>query len=276
MSKRDEVEEIEIDLLLDGIHRCYGYDFHLYSKKTIKRRVLQFKEERARDYISDLMAPCLHDEDFFLDLLQHFSIAVTKMFRDPPIFRALREQVLPALARHGGIKVWSAGCATGEEAYSIAILLKEAGFLEHSMIYATDFNFEALSRAKKGIYQSERLRDFTKDYYECGGKEPFSSYFWVDEEFCRIDKELRKAVTFASHNLSTDMVFGEMQLILCRNVLIYFCSELRDRVIDLFTKSLCEGGFLCLGKSECLDSKYLGTEFEALDESTRIYRRICP
>jgi chemotaxis protein methyltransferase CheR len=271
--KQNEIEAIEVDLLLEAIFQRYGYDFRSYSRASIDRRIHQFIAAGDIARISDLIPRCIHDEGLFSELAQQFSISVTEMFRDPFVYRALREQVVPIIASFPFIKVWHAGCATGEEAYSLAIVLAEAGLSDRATIFGTDFNDDALERARQGIYPADRVQDFTRSYQEAGGTASFSEYYHAGYGSATMDSRLKDKITFANHNLTVDNVFGEMHLIVCRNVLIYFDRGLRDRVLRLFGESLVRGGFLCIGMKEDLLFSDVAEDFEVVDRSARIYKK---
>lgn len=271
--KPSEVEDIEVDLLLEALYRRYGYDFRSYARASVDRRVRQFLSGQNLPTISELIPRVIHDELVFSALAQQFSISVTEMFRDPFVYKALREQVVPVLASFPFVKVWAAGCATGEEVYSLAIVLREAGIIERTTIFGTDFNDNALDRAKNGIYPAERIREFTKSYQEAGGTRSFAEYYHASYESASIDTSLKERVTFANHNLTTDKVFGEMHLIFCRNVLIYFNRELQNEALSLFTDSLVRGGFLVLGTKEDLQLSDVADEYDSVDRQARIYKK---
>jgi chemotaxis protein methyltransferase CheR len=271
--KQNEIEAIEVDLLLEAIFQRYGYDFRSYARASIDRRIHQFIAARGIARISDLIPRCIHDEGLFSELAQQFSISVTEMFRDPFVYRALREQVVPIIASFPFIKVWHAGCATGEEAYSLAIVLAEAGLSDRATIFGTDFNDAALERARQGIYPADRVQEFTRSYQEAGGTASFSEYYHAGYGSAAMDSRLKDKITFANHNLAVDAVFGEMHLIVCRNVLIYFDRELQDRVLRLFGESLVRGGFLCLGTKEDIRFSDVAEDFEVVDRSARIYKK---
>lgn len=268
------IETIEVDLLLEALYRAYGYDFRSYARASISRRARQFLTNAECSTISDMIPWVLHDEAFFSRLVQCFSVTVTEMFRDPYVYESLRQRVIPVLRTWPHIKVWHAGCATGEEVYSLAILLKEEGLYEKARIYATDFNDSALERAREGIYSLEKIQEGTRNYQSAGGNGSFGQYYKSSYEVANIDKSLRERVTFANHNLVSDGVFGEMQLVFCRNVLIYFDADLKDRVLGLFTESLVNGGFLCLGTKEDLAFSNVKESYEAIDSRARIYKKL--
>ncbi len=268
-----DVEKIEIALLLEAVFRRYGHDFREYAVSTVERRIRDFLPRSGCASISALIPKILRDDTFFRQFLQTFSVTVTEMFRDPGVYRALRESVVPILRTYPSIRVWVAGCATGEEAYSLAILLEEEGLYERATVFATDFNEEALAGAKEGIYPLDRIRLFTQNYQDSGGTQPFSTYCHARYDAMAVSSSLKRNIIFANHNLATDAVFGEMHLILCRNVLIYFDGALQDRVLNLFYESLVHRGYLCLGAAEIIRFSLVQDRFEVVDEKARIYRR---
>ena len=268
-----ENEKIEIELLLEAIYRKYGYDFRNYAKASIKRRILHHCALSGLKTISELQHRILYNVQFFEALLMDFSINVTEMFRDPSFYRALRESVLPVLKGLSHIKLWHAGCATGEEVYSVAILLKEEGLLDNTQIYATDFNEKIIKKAKEGIYPLEKIKEYTSNYQNAGGNQSFADYYTARYEYAVMNKYLRTNVVFADHNLVSDASFGEMDIIICRNVLIYFDRKLQDLAIGLFRESLPTGGFLCLGSKESLRFSKYSDDFEDLRANDRIYRK---
>ena len=269
-----ENEKIEVELLIRAIYLKYGYDFGDYSKASIRRRILGRLSKSGLSTISEMQHRLLNDQDFFEELLLDLTVNVSEMFRDPTFFKAVREIITPELKKLPYTKVWHAGCSTGEEVYSMAILLREEGLLNTSTIYATDVNEAVLDKAKKGIFPIERMKDYTQNYKMAGGLASFADYYTARYDRTIIGKGLKKNIVFSDHNLATDGVFGEMDLIICRNVLIYFNRDLQDRVFRLFTESLKPGGFLCLGSKETMMfSKYAGN-FENVEKKERIYRRV--
>ena len=269
----NENENIEIKLLLEAIYLKYGYDFRDYAKASVKRRILYRLSLSNFKTISDMQHRVLYDKKFFEILLQDLSIKVTEMFRDPSFYKAVREKILPVFKKFNFIKVWHAGCATGEEVYSMAIMLKEEGLYDKTTIYATDFNEAVIKKAKEGIFPAERLKEYTYNYQKAGGQESFADYFNVKYEYALIDKSLKKNILFADHNLVTDGVFGEMDIIVCRNVLIYFNRDLQNRVIRLFRDSLCKDGFLCLGNKETIRFSEYSDEFDDYVKKEKIYQK---
>ncbi len=271
--KPQEVEQIEVDLLLEALYRRYGYDFRSYSRASIQRRLAQFLKQEGMNTPTELIPPLLQNENLLSKVVQHFSVCVTEMFRDPNVFAFLQAKVLPVLQTFPFIKTWVAGCASGEEVYSLAILLHEAELLNRSTVYGTDFNDAVLQMARQGVYSLDVMQEFTRNYQESGGKESFSMYYNTSSSSAAISNWLKSHLTFANHNLCSDGVFGEMHLVLCRNVLIYFNRELQDRVLTLFRDSLVHGGFLVLGTKEDLCFSSVADDFEIVDRKTRVFRK---
>ena len=274
MNNTNENEKIEFDLILEAIYQKYGYDFRNYAKASLRRRLRYRLSQSNLKTISEMQHKLLNDKEFFDTLLLDLTINVTEMFRDPSFFKALREIVISELKKQPFIKVWHAGCSSGEEIYSTAILLKENGMYESSLIYATDTNEMVLDKAKSGIFPIEKMKDFTVNYRKAGGIASFADYYTARYDNAIMDNSLKKNIVFSNHNLVTDSVFGEMDLIMCRNVLIYFNRELQDRVFRLFLDSLRPGGFLCLGSKETVRFSSLSGNFENVIEKERVYRRI--
>ena len=267
-----DVEAIEISLLLEAIRQRWNYDFTHYSQASIRRRLDQARRAAGLAHFSDLLARVLHDESFFDRLLRFMSVTVTEMFRDPSCYRTIRERLIPVFKTFPFIKIWCAGCATGEEVYSLAIMLHEEGFLDRARLYATDFNKESLDIAEKGIYPQRVIAGYAANYAQAGGSASFSDYYSSSYDFVRMKGFLRERITFSYHNLVTDGVFGEMNLITCRNVLIYFDKTLQEQVLGLFTDSLRHGGYLCLGAKESLNFSAVRPLYEALPGRERIYK----
>ena len=265
--------DIELRLLMEAIYLKYSYDFRDYSQASQKRRVLYALKQFDCPTISALQSRVLHDPAVFLQLLQYLTIPVSEMFRDPSFFLALRQQVMPHLQTYASLKIWIAGCSTGEEVYSLAILLREEGLLERSLIYATDINPVSLEKARQGIFALGSIKGHTANYQQAGGQWAFSDYYTAAYESAVFDKTLRENITFADHSLATDSVFSETQLVLCRNVLIYFNKRLQDRALGLFHDSLGYRGFLGLGSKESLDFSVHTDHFEPLARAERIFRK---
>ena len=271
--QENEPQEIELQLLLEAIYRRYGYDFRSYSVASVRRRVQQHLIVARYDNICALMHDILHNGEAFSALLSNLTINVTEMFRDPDFYQAFREKVVPVLRTHPFLKVWHAGCATGEEIYSMAILLKEEGLYDRCQIYATDIDKDVLEKARRGIFPASELRRFTENYERSGGKKKLSDYYTEKYDNIIMDPALKKNVIFADHDLATDQVFGEMQVVLCRNVLIYFNKELQKHVFRLFKDSLDIAGYLCLGSKESLRFSGCADAFDIIEEKQRIYKK---
>lgn len=269
----DQTEDIEIELLLEGVYRRFGYDFRGYNRAHVKRRLLHRLASLGLSSVSQLQHKILHEDLFFQVILRDLSINVTEMYRDPTFYKKLRTEVIPLLKTYPYLKVWHAGCSTGEEVYSVAILLLEEGLLDRTQIYATDFNPQVLEVAKKGIYPVSRIKEYTYNYQVAGGKHSFSNYYTARYDSVIFDLDLKKNIVFAEHNLVTDHVFAEVNLIICRNVLIYFNKQLQNRVVKLFTESLVKGGYLGLGSKENLMFTEVFDAFEVVDSKEKIYQK---
>jgi chemotaxis protein methyltransferase CheR len=268
-----QVEDIEVDLLLEAVYRRYGYDFRSYARASIERRTRQFMLNSGFACVSEMIPKVLRDRAFFTKLSRFFSIPVTEMFRDPILYRVLREKVIPLLRTWPHVKVWHAGCATGEEVYSLAIVLKEEGVYDRTTIYATDFNEEVLDRARHGIYDIGKIQDATRSYQQAGGKASFSEYYHARYGAAAMSGTLKDHIVFFNHNLASDSVFGDMHLVFCRNVLIYFNRQLQNRVLGLFTESLVHGGFLCLGSREDLQFTDAREQYGIVDRNARVFKK---
>jgi chemotaxis protein methyltransferase CheR len=266
--------DIELPLLMQAIYLKYSYDFRNYSGASQKRRILHALRQLGCESISELQSRVLHDPDTFMQLLQFLTIPTTEMFRDPAYFLALREHVVPFLKTYPSLKIWIAGCSTGEELYSMAILLREEGLLDRSIIYATDINPQSLEKAKKGIFSLEKMHDYSINYQSSGGKNALSDYYTAAYNGALFDRTLCENVTFADHSLATDSVFAETHLVCCRNVMIYFNHILQERAFGLFHESLCRRGFLGLGSKESIDFSEYASQFEPLVKQQRIFRKI--
>jgi chemotaxis protein methyltransferase CheR len=263
----------EIRQLTEAIFQRYGHDFRAYAPASLKRRVLQAQQRMGAASVAALQDRVLHDAREFNELMQYLTVPVSEMFRDPPYFLALRRHVVPVLRTYPSLKIWVAGCSTGEEAYSIAILLCEEGLLERTILYATDINHASLDKARRGIFSLDAMRGFTLNYQRSGGPRSFSDYYTAAYGGALFDKALRDSITFADHSLATDSVFSEMHLVSCRNVLIYFTRPLQDRALGLFHDSLTHRGFLGLGSKETLEFSAYGDRFETVSRPERLYRR---
>lgn len=269
-----EIENIEVNVLLQAVYDRYGYDFRNYARASIERRARLFARRNGYEYISELVPKILRNEILFEQLIKEFSITVTELFRDPLSYKELKEKVFPILKTYPFIKIWHAGCATGEEVYSTAILLKEEGLYDKATIYATDFNDEALEFARHGIYPLENMKTVTSNYMQAGGSDVLSNHYYAKHNSVIFNKSLIKNVMFANHNLAIDSVFGEMNLIMCKNVLIYFNKTLQNKVLNMFFESLIHGGFLCLGNKESIMFSEVQDKFEVIDIKEKIYKKI--
>ena len=249
---KPDLERIEIELLLEGIFRHYGFDFRAYAYASIRRRLWKRIEEEGLSSVSALQERVLHEPPMMEKLLLDLSINVTAMYRDPGFYQTFREHVVPLLRTYPFIRIWHAGCSTGEEVYSMAILLREEGLYDRARIYATDINEVVLQRAKEGIFPIDRMQEYTDNYIRAGGKRSFSEYYTAKYGGALFDASLTKNVVFSQHNLVTDKSFSEFNVILCRNVLIYFDKELQTKVHELFYDSLGMFGILCLGSKESM------------------------
>ncbi|WP_076998274.1 protein-glutamate O-methyltransferase CheR [Variovorax sp. KK3] len=265
--------DIELRLLMEAIYLKYSYDFRDYTGSSQKRRVLHALNELGLPTISALQERVLREPQVFGQLLQYLTIPVSEMFRDPGYFMALRQQVVPMLHTYPTIKVWIAGCSTGEEVFSLAILLREEGLLSRTQIYATDINPVSLEKARQGIFPLEAVRRYTTNYQRAGGQRAFSDYYTAAYDAARFDLSLCADVIFADHSLATDSVFAETQLVSCRNVLIYFNRQLQDRALGLFHESLCHRGFLGLGSKESIDFSAYAGRFDVLSRAERVFRK---
>lgn len=270
----NQVFDIEVKLFIEAVFMKYKYDFRQYSLASVKRRLSNALITHNIKTVSALQEKILHEPEFFTTILQHMTISTTEMFRDPSYFKAFREKVIPYLRSYPSIKIWVAGCSTGEEAYSFAIIFKEEGLLERVMIYATDINPLSLEKAQQGIYRLEDIKKFSANYEESGGVKSLSEYYMADYNAAIINSDLKKNIIFADHSLATDSVFSEMQFVSCRNVLIYFEKKLQNRAINLFHDSLSLKGFLGIGSKETLKFSSHTDNFESWATNERIYRKL--
>jgi chemotaxis protein methyltransferase CheR len=269
----EKVEDIEIQLLLEALYRRYHYDFRNYAHASIKRRLKQAREQMGFRSFSALQESLLHDPAMLGRMLGYLTVQVSEMFRDPSYFRAIREKVVPHLRTYPSVKVWIAGCSSGEELYSFVILFREEGLEQRTLFYATDINQDALAKAEAGIYDLDRIQLFTENHRKSGGKSSLSDYYSAAYGKASFDKSLRKHVVFSDHSLVTDAVFSEMHLVSCRNVLIYFDRALQDRALGLFKDSLARKGFLGLGAKETMRfSDHAGAFTDCVREE-KIYQK---
>lgn len=268
-----EKENEEVDHLIDTIYNNFGYDFRHYAPASRKRRIKNLLTKTKHNNISDLNRVILTDKNLLVSLLYNLSVTVTEMFRDPLVYKTIRQKVITILKSFPFINIWHAGCATGEEVYSMAILLKEENIYDRVRIYATDFNDSALEIAKEGVYPVDPIKLYTTNYQNAGGKNSFSEYYHSKYNSVMMNRDLKNNITFANHNLVTDKVFGEMHFIVCRNVLIYFDRELQDHVLNLFNDSLVNHGFLCLGTKETIKFSNIQNNFHEIAAKEKIYQK---
>lgn len=269
-----ELEKLEIELLLYGIYKHYGFDFRNYAFSSIRRRVWYRMKAEKLDSITSLLDKVLHQPEIMEKLYYDFSINVTEMFRDPSFFRVLRSKILPQLKDLPSIRIWHAGCSTGEEPYSMAILLREEGLIHKTTIYATDINDKVLEKAKEGRFPLKKMKSYTSNYVQSGGINDFSEYYTLSKEEASFDPSLSQNMVFAQHNLATDGSFNEFHLIICRNVLIYFDKVLQSRVHQLFYNSLSPEGYLGLGNREGLSFTKVERLYRTIDIEDKIYQKI--
>ena len=265
--------EIELKLMLEAINLKYDYDFRHYSPASMKRTLVHAMNRMGCHTLLSLQEKVLHDSSSFYDLLQSLTIPVSEMFRNPSYFLALREKVIPVLKTYPSIKVWVAGCSTGEEVYTLAILLQEEEMLERTTLYATDINPKSLEKADKGVFGLKEFQNFNQNYQNSGGKRSLADYATVVGDSVKLNSDLNKNVTFTDHSLVTDAVFSETHLISCRNVLIYFDRELQDRALGLFHESLCRKGFLGVGSKETIQFSQHARYFDPFVKKDRIYQK---
>jgi chemotaxis protein methyltransferase CheR len=266
--------DIELQLLIDAIFLKYHYDFRGYAVSSLKRRLTTAMTRFGCETLSQLQDKVLHDRAVFPALLEYLTVQVSEMFRDPTYFYALRRDVMPLLRTYPSLKVWVAGCSSGEEVYSLAILLREEGLLQRTLIYATDINPQALKRAEAGVYELDRIAGFTTNHQRSGGHSSLSDYYTAAYGKAVFDKTLRENIVFSDHSLATDSVFAEVHLVSCRNVLIYFDRPLQDRALALFRDALCRKGFLGLGSKETLRFSACAEDFSEFSKQERIYQNL--
>lgn len=259
---------------LESIRSAYGYDFTEYAEASVQRRINNYITSRKLSGLHELQNIILKDKTALEDFVQELSVTVTEMFRDPLFYKSIRENVIKKLATYPFIKIWIAGCATGEEAYSIAIILQEANLLDRCIIYATDINQGSLAKAKEGIFPVRSMKLNTHNYLQSGGVRAFSDYYISKYNSVKFDSSLNKNIVFAAHNLAVDKSFNEFQLIICRNVLIYFNQQLQNKVINLFYQSLCPFGILALGNKESLLFSDNRKKFLEVDRKQKIFQKI--
>ena len=266
-------KKLEVRLLLEAVYTLSGYDFRKYNQQSILRRIEHRMRLNNFSSISQLTESIIYNKELLKVLLNDFSINVTEMFRDPSFFRSFREEIIPQLKQLDKIRIWHAGCATGEEVYSMAILLQEEGLLDRAMMYATDMNEDVLKKAEQGAFPLHKMQAYTKNYILAGGTESFSQYYKTDDSFATFQPFLSENIMFAQHNLATDKSFQEFDIIICRNVLIYFTPELQHEVHHLFYDSLARNGYLGLGDKETLQFTPLVSKYRTVNGTERIYQK---
>ena len=267
------LKDLEVDLLLEGIFRRYGYDFRNYARPSLQRRIKKILDFEGITRVTTLLDRILHDPAAMGRFVETLAVHTTSMFRDPEVYALLRKKVVAHLRTYPFLRVWVAGCSTGEEVYSLAILLKEEGLYDRCRIYATDMSDAVLERARQGILPIGVMRDYTLAYQQAGGREDFSAYYLTDHAHAIVRANLRKNVVFSQHNLATDEVFNEFHLIFCRNVNIYFNNTLQSRVFDLIHGSLTPFGILGLGKKENLRGNAFVEAYEEIEPGLRLFRK---
>ncbi len=268
-----DIDDTEFKLFLQAIYEKYGYDYRKYIQVSLKRQLLKRLKKEKMNSMSELQAYALQDKKFFHRILPDFFINVTEFFRDPMFYLTLKKEVIPILKTYPQINIWHAGCSTGEEVYSMAIFLKEEGLYERTQIYATDINQSALEHAKAGIYDHNNVKKGITNYQQAGGEKVLSDYYFANDNHAIIDRSLKKNILFSDHNLVTDKDFCEMNLIMCRNVFIYFTEALRNKVLNNFYESLCRQGYLCLGAQETLLNLSRSKHFECFLNNQNIFRK---
>jgi chemotaxis protein methyltransferase CheR len=269
----ENITNAQINDIIDLVKKIHGFDFSQYSKASFRRRIVRIMQLKKLDYM-DLKQLLVNDEDFFYDFLKEITVNVTEMFRDPLFYKSIYTDVVPYLASYQHVKLWSAGCSTGEEVYSLAILLQAANLKNKYFIYGTDVNADVLDVARKGIYTLRKIKSFAESYQLTGLPGSLTDHFTIMYDAASIRTELKQNTLFSLHNLISDQVFNEFQLISCRNVFIYFEQELQERILDLFYRSLCPHGFLCLGSKETIRSESFKRKFKVINKKENIYQKI--
>src|ERR671931_729506 len=271
---QDDLEDIELELLLEGVFRRYGFDFRLYAPASLRRRVWRRVHAEGLTTVAGLTERLLHDPAAMERLLHDLSINVTAMFRDPGFYRTFRQKVVPLLRTYPFTRIWVAGCSTGEEVYSLAILLQEEELYERARIYATDINESVVDRARAGVFPLDKMKEYTQNYQRAGGRRAFSEYYLAAYDGAQFQRSLTENVVFAQHNLVSDHSFNEFNVIVCRNVMIYFDKKLQNRVHRLFYESLVNFGVLALGHKEPIHFSQHAGDYEELDACEKLYRKV--
>lgn len=274
MSTEQEILSAQqLDELIDLIKKFHGFDFSCYSKASLKRRVIRIMQNKKQTFY-DLKHTLVNNQHFFQEFLDEITVNVTEMFRDPSFYKAINNQVIPYLSTYQHIKIWSAGCSSGEEVYSLAILMNETDLRKKSFIYGTDINTEMLKEARKGIYSLKKIKSYAENYQYSGLKGSLTDHFTIMYDAATIHSELKHNTLFSVHNLVSDAIFNEFQLISCRNVFIYFESELQEKILELFYNSLAPLGFLCMGSKETIRSDRFKKKFKIISSKENIYQKI--
>jgi chemotaxis protein methyltransferase CheR len=269
----DDIDASQLNELIDLVKNLYGFDFKHYSKASFKRRVLRIMNMKKFNFW-ELRHALINDSPFFQEFLEEITVNVTEMFRDPGFYKAVSTQVLPYLSTFQRIKIWSAGCSSGEEPYSLAILMQELGYKNKSFIYGTDINTQMLKEAKKGIYSLRNIKSYAENYKQVGLPGTLTDHFTIMYDAATVHAELKKNTLFSVHNLISDGVFNEFQMICCRNVFIYFETELQDKILEVFYNSLCNLGFLCLGSKETIRSEHYKKRLKVVNSRENFYQKI--
>lgn len=269
-----ELSDEEVDATLEKIKEKYGYDLTGYSRASLKRRLSRLILKNDHKNLAELEEKILSSDEYFEFALKEITVNVTEMFRDPEFFKVIREKILPELSSYPHIKIWHPACSTGQEIYSMAILLKEERLLHKSLLFGTDINQDALKDAKKGFFPLKEMKSYTQNYHKSGGQGEFSQHYTAAYDYAMYDESLKEKMVFSAHNLVSDQSFNEFNLIMCRNVLIYFNKQLQNRVFGLLYESLCHFGYLALGTKESLKFSDYEDKFEEVDRKNKIYRKI--
>jgi len=269
----ESIADSELQSLIHLIKNVHGFDFGNYSMASFKRRISRIMDLEKLSYF-DLSDQLVNDEAYFDHFLAEVTVNITEMFRDPTFFKSVKEHIIPYLKSYQHIKVWSAGCSTGEELYSFAILFNEEQLYDRSFFYGTDINQDVLIHAKEGIYDLQKMKLYSENYLQLGGNKSLANYYTAKYDAVTLIRKLKKNVLFSVHNLVSDGAFNEFQLISCRNVLIYFDAELQEKVIKLFYESLANFGFLCIGSKESIRNNELAKKFKLIDKKNNIYQKI--
>lgn len=268
------MSDLEISIILNDLVEKFGYDFTDYSGASVKRRINRlFSLDKFKNF-DEFRSRVVDDDKYLSRFVEEITVNVTEMFRDPGFYRCLKQYVLPVLATHPFIRIWHAGCSTGEEVYSMAILLKEANLLNKSLLYATDINPGVLSNVAKGIYPLSAMKQYSENYIQAGGQEEFSSYYTAKYDHAKFDDSLKRKMIISTHNLVSDWCFNEFQLVICRNVLIYFNNKLQNKVLELFDNSLERLGFLALGSKEQVKFSKIGQKYIQLEGNEKIWKKL--